>query len=366
MKFTVHKDDFQNAVSKAERITGKNLSLPILRCVLIVAEKKSVLIRATNLDLGVEIEVPADVNREGTVAVPADILNSFLSSATSGGSLSLEMVDNHVQVTTPQSTTNITTLSHEDFPILPKISETTLFTVVGNEFADALRSVWWSATVSSIKPELSSVYVYGNGDEIVCVATDSFRLAEKKVRAKSGKDFESLLIPLKNTNEIIRYLDGYSGDVTLKGDTHQIGCVIENMYVTSRVIDGSFPDYKQIIPKEFECEITVLKQDLLDSLKQLKIFSDQFNKITITLDAKEKKSIFKTTNTEVGDATVSIDGAISGKPLTIHFNHAYILDALQAIHSDSLVLQFAGTGKPLHIKPVGDQSFSYIVMPMNR
>ncbi len=366
MKFTVHKDVFQNAVTKAERITGKNLSLPILRCVLLVVEKGTVHIRATNLDLGVEITVPAEVAITGTVAVPADILNSFLSSSGSTGTIEMELIENHVQVTTQHSTTNITTFSPEDFPLLPKISDTTLFTAVGSEFAEALRSVWWSATVSSIKPELSSVYVYGNGDEVVCVATDSFRLAEKKVRAKAGKNFESILIPLKNSNELIRYFDGYAGDVTLRGDAHQIGCEFENIYITSRVIDGSFPDYKQIIPKEFETEVVVLKQDLFDSLKQLKIFSDQFNKITITIDPKEKKTVFKTTNTEVGDTTVALEGAITGKPITIHFNYSYILDALQAITTDSVALQFAGIGKPLHIKSVGDQSFSYIVMPMNR
>lgn len=366
MKFTVQKDLFQNAIGKAERITGKNLSLPILRCVLVIAEKDTVIIRATNLDLGIEIAVPADITTQGIIAVPADVLSGFLNSSTAGGAITFESVDTHVQVTTTQSTTNIALFLHEDFPLLPKISETTLFTVVGTEFAEALRSVWWSATVSSIKPELSSVYVYANGDEVVCVATDSFRLAEKKTRAKSGKSFESVLIPLKNTGEIIRYLDGFSGDVTFKGDTHQIGCVFDGVYITSRVIDGSFPDYKQIIPKEFENEVVVLKQDLLDSLKQLRIFSDQFNKVTIIIEPKEKTCVLKTTNTEVGDATVSLDGAITGKQSTIHFNHTYILDVLQSIHTDSVALQFAGTGKPLHIKPVGDQSFSYIVMPMNR
>ncbi len=366
MKFTVHKDIFQNAIAKAERITGKNLSLPILRCVLLTVSKKAIVIRATNLDLGIEATVDAVVEKEGEVALPADVLNSFLSSSSAGGSLTMENIDGHVKVTTPHSTTNITTFPHEDFPLLPKIPNTTLFTAVGGEFADALRSVWWSATISSIKPELSSVYVYANGDEVVCVATDSFRLAEKRFRAKTGKEFESVLLPLKNAGELIRYFDGVTGDITITGDAHQIGCTFGDTYITSRVIDGSFPDYKQILPKEHETEIVVLKQDLLDALKQLRIFSDQFNKITITVSQKNKSCVFKTTNTEIGDATITVDGALSGKDLEIHFNHAYILDVLQSIKTDSVALQFAGTGKPLLIKPVGDQSFTYIVMPMNR
>lgn len=366
MKFTVNKDQFQNAIAKAERITGKNLSLPVLRCVLLVVEKDAVIVRSTNLDLGIEVRVPATVVEQGTVAIPADILGSFLSSTSTGGTLSLEKIDNHVTVVSPHSTTNIALYPHDDFPLLPKVDETELFTVVADEFSKALRSVWWASSSSSIKPELSSVYVYGNGDEIVCVATDSFRLAEKKTRAKTGKGFESILIPLKNAGELIRHFDGSTSDVTIKGDSHQVSCTMDGVYITSRVIDGVFPDYKQIIPKEKQTEIVVLKQDLADALKQLRIFSDQFNKLTISVHPKEKECVLKTTNTDVGDSTVRLDAALTGDVLEMHFNHAYVIDSLQSIFTDSVSLQFGGVGKPLAIHSVGDQSFLYIVMPMNR
>lgn len=366
MKFTVNKDLFQSAVAKAERITGKNLSLPVLRCALIEASGKTVKIRTTNLDLGMEIELAATVEKGGVVAIPADILNTFLTSSRGEGTISFELSDGHIKVLAPHSTTNITVYPHEDFPILPKVEDIELFTVSSSEFAAALRSVWWSATVSSIKPELSSVYVCGNGDELCCVATDSFRLAEKKVRARAGKGFESILIPLKNAGEMIRHLEGHTGDVVVRGNTHQISCVLGDIYLTSRVIDGTFPDYTQILPKEHQTEIIALKQDVLDALKQLRIFSDQFNKLTISVDPKAKKCVLKTTNTEVGDSTIELDGALSGDALDIHFNHSYVLDALQAIHTDSVALQFGGVGKPLTMRSVGDQSFVYIVMPMNR
>lgn len=365
MKFSVNKDIFQTAVARAERITGKNLSLPVLRCVLLVVEKGSVTIRSTNLDLGIEIRVSATVESEGIIAVPADILGSFLSSSGAGGNLSVEQDGTHITVTAPHSTTNITVYNADEFPLLPKVAETELFTVSGKEFAQALRSVVWSASMTSIKPELSSVYVYGNGEELVLVATDSFRLAEKKVRARVGKDFDTILIPLKNAVELIRYVENY-GDTVVYGDTHQMCIKTEDTYITSRVIDGTFPDYKQIIPKEFQTEAVVLKQDLADTLKQLRVFSDQFNKLTIAIDPHKKECIFKTTNNDVGDSTVVLDTALSGEILEMHFNHAYILDALQAIPTDSVALQFGGSGKPLMIKPVGDASFVYIVMPMNR
>ena len=365
MKFSVNKESFHTAVAKAERITGKNLSLPVLRCVLLVADKNSVLVRSTNLDLGIEVRVPATVSVSGTVAVPADILNSFLSSSGTGGTLSIEQDGTFITVIAPHSTTNITLFNNEEFPLLPKVAENELFTVVGKEFAQALRSVVWSASMTSIKPELSSVYVYGNGEELILVATDSFRLAEKKVRARTGKGFETLLIPLKNAVELIRYVEACD-NTTLFGDTHQLCIQTEDTYITSRVIDGSFPDYKQILPKEFHTEVVVLKQDLADALKQLRVFSDKFNKLTLNIKPSAKECILKTTNSDIGDTTVVLDAALTGEDLEMHFNHAYVVDALQAIPTDSVALQFAGAGKPLNIKAVGDNSFTYIVMPMNR
>ncbi len=366
MKFTITKDQLSDGVAKAERITGKNLSLPVLRCVLCIAENNKLTLRATNLDLGIEITLAANVSNEGTVAIPADTLHSFLSAISASGQVTVEEEGNQVIVTSAKSTTRIATYPHEDFPVLPKVEDGELFRIDARELAAGLRSVWWSASPASIKPELSSVYVSPDGDTLVCVATDSFRLAEKKIHAKKVGKFESLLLPLKNIGEIIRHAESHTGEIVVRGNTHQIACTLDETYITSRVIDGVFPDYKQIMPKEFETEATLLKQDVVDALKHARIFSDQFNKLTVMADPNAKEFIFSTTNAEVGEATIKLDAALTGAKLQMHFNHQYVLDAFQAIGSDSVVFAFSGTGKPVLIRSVGDQSFSYIVMPMNR
>lgn len=366
MKVVLQKEHLYNALAATERITGKNLSLPVLRCVLLVAEKKELIIRATNLDLGIEVRVAADVSEEGTVAVPADTFFTLLSTLSYEGPLTLSVIEGFMMISTPKSTTRVALMSHEDFPRLPKISDQNLFSIQAKDFVSGLRSVWWSASVSSIKPELSSVYIYANGEHLLCVATDSFRLAEKKVNISKIGKLDTLLIPLKNVTEIIRHLENFSGEVVVYGDVNQVGFTLGNVYITSRAVDGVFPDYKQIIPKTFETEVTLLKQDLADALKHVRIFSGQFNKLSVNIDHAKKQCVVETTNPESGESSVSLDCAITGPDIQMSFNYAYILDALQTVQTDSVTLQFAGVGKPTQMRSVGDQSFIYIVMPMNR
>ncbi len=366
MKFTVQKEQLHTAINSVERVTGRNLSLPVLRCVLLTAEGKSVVVRATNLDIGIEVTIPADVVESGVVAVPADTFNQMLSTLSFSGPLTVSQNDSKIIITTPKSETSVSIFSSEDFPSLPKLSDKKLFSISSTALSESLKSVWWSASIGSIKPELSSVYLYHQDGYLVTVATDSFRLAEKKVKIGTLYDFETLLIPLKNVSEMIRHLDTFKGDVEVTGDVHQIGFVMGNIYITSRAVDGVFPDYKQIIPKEFVTTITLLKQDCIDALKHVRVFSDQFNKLSFSVDKKKKQCSVKTVNSETGESVIELDAAIEGEDIEMNFNYAYILDGVQTITSDSVVIQCAGVGKPTCIQPIGDKSFLYIVMPMNR
>ena len=139
------------------------------------------------------------------------------------------------------------------------------------------------------------------------------------------------------------------------------------VYVVSRIIDGVFPDYKQIVPKEFTTEVVALKQDFMNALKISNIFSDKFNQVRLIIDPKGKKFEVQTKNSDVGENSTIIDAAITGEKMEINFNYKYIADCFQSIDADSLSLQLSGTNKPMVIRPVsGDQTFTYLVMPMNR
>jgi len=365
MKIECAINKIKNALISVERITGKNLTLPVLSSVLWVATAKTLKLRATNLNIGIEIEIPAKIEKEGVVAVRGDILSSLFSILQGDLNVSFELINGNLLVKTKSSTILLKSIPHEDFPTIPMVEGESIV-ISSKKFIEGIKSVYYSASISEIKPEIGSVYIYPDEDMLVFVSTDSFRLAEKKIKIKQKLSFSGILIPFKNTIEIIKVFDGLDEDMKINLQKNQISFSVENIYLTSRVVDGSFPDYKQIIPKNPTTNAIILKQDLLSSLKISNLFSDKFNQIGLTIKPSEKFFEIESKNTDIGENNTTLSGALSGEPVSANFNYKYILDCFQSISGDSLSLELNGNNKPMIIKAVGDPSFMYLVMPMNR
>jgi len=301
------------------------------------------------------------------MAVPGSVLLNTLSALYEGKTVTLAERGGNLLIKTPHGTTTIKAQPHEDFPSIPKPTGAKTFTLPAEMLTEGFRSVWYSASISSVKPELSSVYVYPYDGKTYFVATDSFRLAEKAIVSKSGvPEFDALLVPFKNIGEIIRVLEQVRGDVSVSLTQNQISFSFDETYLTSRLVDGTFPDYKQIIPKEFVTEATVLKQDLLNILKKTTVFSDNFHQVRFKLDPEKKVFTLSSKNSDVGEAIDDVPASLSGDPLEISFNYKYLLDVFQSIHTDSVTLSFSGKSRPLVIRGVAEPSFLYLVMPMNK
>ncbi|PCI27814.1 DNA polymerase III subunit beta [Candidatus Wolfebacteria bacterium] len=366
MKIECTKTKLEIALTKAERVVGKHTTLPVLECVYLEAKGSTLTIRATNLDIGIEIEIPVKVSIEGVVAVPGNVLARAISGDIGGDTVVLDVESGNLVVASGKSSTVIKSLPHDDFPTIPHVSGDSVFTIPNTALIKGMKNVWYSASISAVKPELGSVYLYSKGSDIVFVATDSFRLGEKIVQTELKTDIEGLLIPSKNIPEIIRSLEDGEGDVLISVSTNQISFTYNNVYITSRLIDGSFPDYKQIIPKKYTTTVIVLKQDLIATLKKATIFSGKFHQVTFVVSPQQKTVIIKSQNPDVGENTDEITATIEGEEIDINFNYKYIIDCMQSIESDSVSLELAGPGKPMVIKGIGDRSFFYLVMPMNR
>jgi len=368
MKIELQTQKLKNLTSLIERVAGRHATLPVLSCVCIEMKKNVAVFKTTNLDIGFEVSLPVKSTGEGIVAVPAHVFSSFISQLSEHDSITtLEVVSGNLLVATAKSQGLIKTVSAEDFPTIPRITDGQEFSLPAELLVKGFKSVWYSASISNIKPELSSVYVYRDGDNIVFAATDSFRLAEKRVKAPASFKLNEVLIPFKNVVDIIRLLESIEGAVKVKVSKNLISFEDGSTYAVSRVIDGIFPDYRQIIPKGFVSEVIVLKQDILNSLKISNIFSDKFNQVHVTVDPKKKLFEIQTKNSDIGENKTTIDAAVSGERIEINFNYKYISDCFQSIDADSVSLQLSGLNKPMLIKPVsGDQTFMYVVMPMNR
>lgn len=365
MKIECIKEKLSAALSKAEKITSKNSTLPILSCVILETKNQSLVVRSTNLDSAFEIEIPVKANVPGKVAVPGLILSSFISSLKEK-SVTLETKEGNLLITTEHYQTTIKAFSHEDFPDIPRIESEHSFSIPARAFLKALRSVSYSASISSVKPELASVYIYGDGGFLVFVSTDSFRLAEKRLKLKETKAVKPMVVPIKNINDIVKVFDDDEEDITVSFEKNQISLSTKSIYFVSRLVDAPFPDYREIIPKNATTETTLLKQDLIDALKTLSVFSDKFNQANMKVVPSKKLFILSSKSNDIGESQSLVDATVSGEPIDINFNHRYISECLQSIDSDALSLSFSGGTKPLVVRGVSDSSFTYLVMPMNR
>jgi DNA polymerase-3 subunit beta len=284
-----------------------------------------------------------------------------------GDKITFKTEENNLIVESKGTRTLIKAIPHEEFPALSQGAQKKGMSVARELLIKGIQTVSYAASPSMIRPELGSIYISFRSGAILCVATDSFRLAEKNISGAGSKEDIEVLIPLKHALElthILEHLD--TNSVDLFADESQLTVSGAGVRFVSRVVEGSFPDYKTIIPKGFTTEATVLKSDLADMLKKARVFSGNDQHVGLHLYPKRK--IFSATahSAEVGEMSDTIDAAISGEDIDINFHIGYLADCLSSIESDSIVLGFSGAGKPLVLRGVSDASFTYLVMPLNR
>ncbi|MCX6706155.1 MAG: DNA polymerase III subunit beta [Candidatus Woesebacteria bacterium] len=314
MKIELNFQKLKETVLLIDKIANKHLTLPVLSCILIEVKKNTATFKATNLDVGIEVSVPVKSNEDGVLAVPAGVLSSFVSQIINDNQVTkLETVSNNLYITTSKSKGTIKTVPPEDFPSIPQVIDGQNFTLASELFVKGLKSVWYSSSVSSVKPELSSVYIYNSENNLVFAATDSFRLAERKIKTTAATHLSDILIPFKNIPDIIRVLENMGENTEIQLSKNLISFKARDIYLVSRLIDGVFPDYRQIIPKNYSTEAVLLKQDLINALKISNIFSDKFNQIHLVIDPKAKIFEIQTKNNDVGENNTSVDAALTGE-----------------------------------------------------
>jgi len=366
MQCTTNREQLLEPVMRAEKATGKNHTLPILACILLEVSGDRLSLTATNLEVGVTYSVPVKNTTDGTVAVAGSVLAQVVGSLSSGAEVSLKVDEGGLVVESVGGSSRIAAQDTEEFPALPQVDGGEEITLPAKLLKDAITSVSYCASTSTIKPELSSVFIHPNNSELIATATDSFRLAEKRVPLKDSVQSDPFLVPAKSTHELVKVLEQAKDTVTLLVGEHQLSLMLPGVYMTLRLVNGTFPDYTQIIPKEFATEATLLAADLDRTLKKAAIFSDQFNQTTLSVEPKNKVFTVHTEHQSVGETTDSLSAALEGEELTIRFNQRYLMDALHSISADSVTVQFAGQSHPAVVRPVGDTTFLYLVMPMNR
>ncbi len=366
MNISIEKKEFSEAVHMVARFAQrKSATLPALSSVLLIASDECIKLRATNLETGIDLKLSGKITTDGVVAIPATILQQIASAFTQEGNITLEHTGDILILTSGSGKSSIKTVPYDDFPSIPfPENPKNRIILPGVLLKNLFISIASCASTSTVRPELSSIYLSIEGGVLTAVATDSFRLAEKKVPLSNTGTQGKFLIPAKNALDIAQALP--DDEIIMSFDEHQCAFVSEKGMLVSRLTNAVYPDYRQIIPKESVVEATILRKDFETALKRTTIFSDAFQKLKISFDPKKNIFSLFARNTDIGESSETLPARIAGSALELSFNHRYLAAVLSLTTAESLSLTAAGIGRPLIIKGVGDTSLLYLVSPMNQ
>ena len=366
MNISIEKKEFSEAVHIVSRFADrKSATLPALSSIMLIAGDEGIKLRATNLETGIDLKLPGKITTDGVVAIPAVILQQIASAFTQEGSITLEHTGDIITLTSGTGKSSIKTVPYDDFPSIPfPENPKNRIIIPGILLKNLFSSIASCASTSTVRPELSSLYLSIEGGVLTAVATDSFRLAEKKVPLSNKGTQGKFLIPAKNALDIAQALP--DDEIIMSFDEHQCAFVSEKGMLVSRLTNAVYPDYRQIIPKESIVEAVILRKDFENALRRTTIFSDTFQKVRISFDPKKNLFSFFARNADIGESAETLSARISGSALDLSFNHRYLAAVLSLTSAESLSLTAAGIGRPLIIKGVGDTSLLYLVSPMNQ
>ncbi len=363
MKITCLQENFKKAINIVQNIVGKNLTLPILNNILLKTERGRLRLSSTNLEIGINTWVSGKIDKEGEITCPAKILTGFINNLPNK-KIELEVKGNNLTVKCENYRAKINCLSADDFPIIPEIKADPIIEIIGSAFREALSQVVGLSAISESRPEITGVFLVIEPNGIKLVATDGFRLAEKKINEIKNKKglSQTIILPQRTTQELMRVLMDDEGELGIIIENNQILFVFNETQIISRIIDGQYPDYQQIIPNNFQATAITGREEFLNSIKIASLFSSRLNDVKIFV--KNNKMEILSQESDLGENLSSIPAEIKGKELEIVFNHRYLLDGLNNIKSAKISFGFNGEASPTVIRPAGDESYLYLIMPI--
>ncbi|MBD3311808.1 MAG: DNA polymerase III subunit beta [Candidatus Magasanikbacteria bacterium] len=372
MKFTCTKENLNHALALVGGLTGKQTNLPILSNILIKVEESKVNFISTNLEIAVKVDLRAKVEKTGTFTVPAKTLSDYIS-LLSDEQINLSQKDNELIVKCGNSSTKIKGSSAEDFPLIPDIEEEHSYTLDSELFKDSLSKTVVAAAKNEIRPELSGVYFnfVKNNKNLVLAATDSYRLAEKQVELQQGDDEFDCIVPGRAVYEMIRLINLSKNiesetKVRLWVSENQIAIRFNDFEMSSRLVDGKYPDYTQIIPGEFKTTATVPTDIMINKIKAASLFTTLgVNAVSFDLNVENNTVGISSTSTQTGEHSSEIDAAVEGEENSILLNHRYVLEGLQNMTGE-VEFKVNSADAPCLLKPKTNNNYIYIVMPIRQ
>lgn len=361
MKISISLDRFKKGLGMVERIVASKSTLPILNNVLIKAEDSQVVLSATDLEMGVNYYLGGKVDAAGSITVPGKVLGNFINSL-SDEKITLEEKSNILYAKTEKSEASLNGMSADDFPTVPKIEGKEILIINSQILKNAINEVAFSASSDESRPILTGVYFVLQGGLLKMVATDSYRLSEKTIQVGGAENLK-FIVPIKTVYELQRMMV-VSEEVRVIMAENQIMFVLSDLELISRVIEGEYPDYEQVVPKSFKTKALLNTNEFASNVKSASFFARE-NANNVKLLFKSGALGIEAMSSQLGNFKSNIAGQITGEDNEISFNAKYLLDVLDRINTDEVSLELIGKLNPGVLQPVSkDSDVMYIIMPL--
>ncbi len=364
MKAEVKQANFAKVLNQVGRIVSNRTTLPVLGNVLIEAKEGKLSISATDLEVAITTKMVGKVESDGIVTIPARLLSDFVLN-NNDENISISLKDLTLSLKSKKYRANIKGINAEEFPTVPARPKSKFLSIKASELANALRRVTLAAANDETRPVLAGVYMKFSGKTLTLAATDSYRLAEKKIEITDNTEEKEIIVPSRTLNEVLRIASGYDGEaeVEITLDENQVFFVLGEIQIVSRLIEGSFPNYEQIIPKTSSISSV---SNLLETLSAIKMSALFAKEIANNIKVKVSSSglTIRSAQEQVGDTQSTVEAKTTGGEVEVAFNARYLIDVLGVLNGSEVKMEFNDDSSPCVITSKDNKDYVYLVMPL--
>lgn len=364
MKTSCTQENLNKGLGIVGHMISSKTTLPVLNNILLKVEKGRLNLFSTDLEIGISTWIGAKVDAEGAITVPSRLLSEYITTNTDK-TINLELKGTTLQLSSEHFKANIKGIEASEFPLIPEVKNSPTVEIYANDFKDGILKTVFACAVDETRPVLAGVYLKIIKNKLKLVATDSYRLAEKTINLISTVEKEiGLIVPGRTLGEIARLLDESIEKVEMMVGENQVQFKIGPTMLISRLIEGSFPDYEQIIPTNIKTKIRTQSRGFQNAIKMASFFArDSANNIKLRFKKPKTFNVIAV-SPQMGDNTSELEADITGEELEIAFNAKFILDSLSVLNSEEISLEMAGALSPGIIRPQNDKNYLYIIMPL--
>jgi DNA polymerase-3 subunit beta len=374
MRFISLQENLKRGLSIVGHVTSKNINLPILNNILIKAEDGNIELISTNLEIGIVHQVRGKIEVDGQFTVDAKLISEYVNLLSNGEKVKVEEKDNELKIECGNYKTKIKGEPAKEFPLIPTVPRTGFYSCKSDVLKKALNSVVFAVSSSENRIELTGVLFSFEKNKLSLAATDSYRLAERELEVVANDMIgeQKIIVPAKTVQELLRVLNnleagelGEDQEIKFYLTDNQILFTVDSVELISRLINGHYPDYKQIIPAKSQTDILVERTELLRAVKAAALFSKTgINDITL-LFSKNKLMVSSFSGTS-GESQIELEAEVKGDDNEVTINYRYLLDGLNNLEGDMVRLNVLNNTTPCVLRPEKDNNYLYIVMPIRQ